>query len=100
MRRLAVKVSIHLTKATGSATTSKGMTLRVDIDAAPDLLAALRKLPGERIDAVIVARNPPVTHAARAARMQHAARGGARHAGAGGQRSLQPAAATREILVH
>ena len=96
-----MKVSIHLTKATGSATTSKGMTLRVDIDAAPDLLAALRKLPGERIDAVIVARNPPVMHAVRTARRQHAARrGGARHAGAGGPRGLQPASATREILVH
>jgi hypothetical protein len=94
-----MKVSIHLTKATGSATTSKGMTLRVDIDAAPDLLAALRKLPGERIDAVIVARKPPVTHAARAAR-RHAARGGVRHAAAGGQRSPQPASAARESLVH
>lgn len=94
-----MKVSIHLTKATGPATTSKGMTLRVDVDAAPDLLAALRKLPGEPIDAVIVAGNPPMAHMARAARMQ-AARGGVRHGKAGGQRSLQPASAARETLVH
>jgi len=99
-----MKVSIHLTKTSGSAPTSKGMTLRVDVDAAPDLLAALRKLPGERIDAAIVAKNPPVVHAARLARRQHAARSGTCHADAEARADtrpgLEPAAAGHEIPVH
>jgi hypothetical protein len=81
-----MKVSIHLTKA------SKGMTLRnLDLDTALALRAALRELPGTRIDAVIVAETSQAMHAAHV---------GARRARCTTPRGLRSALTTHEIPVH
>ncbi|HET7868051.1 MAG TPA: hypothetical protein VFL86_26895 [Burkholderiaceae bacterium] len=69
-----MKVSIHLTKA------SRGMTLRnVELDTALALCAALRGLPGVRIDAEIVAETPPVMQGARTGARRHGAARRASH---------------------
>ena len=92
-----MKVSIHLTKTTGSSASSRGMTLRdMDLDTALAIRAAVLGLPGGCIDAVIVAEIPHVTQAARAARQQHAVHVGARRAWAG--RGHGPQLASSQVV--